>query len=197
MPVNYRTPSPSQLFPVTGVRLGVAEAGIRKPDRRDLTLLSLAEGSRVAGVFTTNRFCAAPVQVCRRHLELGSDIRALVINTGVANAGTGEQGWQAAVHTCAATAHLLGIEDRQVLPFSTGVILDRRHPRTLAGRSSGGRPAALRRRSPGEPLARRSARHHDHRYGRQSRLAAPQCLRPDGDDHRHQQGCRASARVPE
>ena len=129
MPVNYRTPSPSQLFPVTGVRLGVAEAGIRKPDRRDLTLLSLAEGSRVAGVFTTNRFCAAPVQkrlveVCRRHLELGSDIRALVINTGVANAGTGEQGWQAAVHTCAATAHLLGIEDRQVLPFSTGVILE-------------------------------------------------------------------------
>jgi glutamate N-acetyltransferase/amino-acid N-acetyltransferase len=75
-------------------------------------------------VFTSNRFCAAPVQVCRRHLELGSDIRALVINTGVANAGTGEQGWQAAVHTCAATAHLLGIDDRQVLPFSTGVILE-------------------------------------------------------------------------
>ena len=124
MPVNYRTPSPAQLFPVAGVRLGVAEAGIRKPDRRDLTVLSLAEGSRVAGVFTANRFCAAPVQVCRRHLELGSDIRALVINTGVANAGTGEQGWQAAVHTCAATAHLLGIEDRQVLPFSTGVILE-------------------------------------------------------------------------
>lgn len=124
MPVNYRTPSPTQLFPVAGVRLGVAEAGIRKPDRRDLAVLSLAEGSRVAGVFTANRFCAAPVQVCRRHLELGSDIRALVINTGVANAGTGEQGWQAAEHTCTATAHLLGIDDRQVLPFSTGVILE-------------------------------------------------------------------------
>jgi glutamate N-acetyltransferase/amino-acid N-acetyltransferase len=102
----------------------VAEAGIRKADRRDLTLLSLAAGSRVAGVFTANRFCAAPVQVCRRHLALGNDIRALVINTGVANAGTGEHGWQAAVETCAALSQLLGIDDRQVLPFSTGVILE-------------------------------------------------------------------------
>jgi glutamate N-acetyltransferase/amino-acid N-acetyltransferase len=75
-------------------------------------------------VFTANRFCAAPVQVCRRHLALGSDIRALVINTGVANAGTGEHGWQAAVETCAALSQLLGIDDRQVLPFSTGVILE-------------------------------------------------------------------------
>ena len=124
MPVNYRTPSAVDLYPVDGVRLGVAEAGIRKADRHDLTLLSLAAGSRVAGVFTANRFCAAPVQVCRRHLALGDDIRALVINTGVANAGTGEQGWQAAVETCAAVSQLLGIDDRQVLPFSTGVILE-------------------------------------------------------------------------
>ena len=124
MPVNYRTPSALDLYPVDGVRLGVAEAGIRKADRRDLTLLSLAAGSRVAGVFTANRFCAAPVQVCRRHLALGNDIRALVINTGVANAGTGEHGWQAAVETCAALSQLLGIDDRQVLPFSTGVILE-------------------------------------------------------------------------
>jgi glutamate N-acetyltransferase/amino-acid N-acetyltransferase len=125
MPVNYRTPSALDLYPVDGVRLGVAEAGIRKADRFDLTLLSLAAGSRVAGVFTANRFCAAPVQVCRRHLALGNDIRALVINTGVANAGTGEQGWQAAVETCAAVSQLLGIDDdRQVLPFSTGVILE-------------------------------------------------------------------------
>jgi len=124
MPVNYRTPSALDLYPVDGVRLGVAEAGIRKADRRDLTLLSLAAGSRVAGVFTANRFCAAPVQVCRRHLELGNDVRALVINTGVANAGTGEHGWQAAVETCAAVSQLLGIDDRQVLPFSTGVILE-------------------------------------------------------------------------
>lgn len=124
MPVNYRTPSALDLYPVDGVRLGVAEAGIRKADRHDLTLLSLAAGSRVAGVFTANRFCAAPVQVCRRHLALGDEIRALVINTGVANAGTGEQGWQAAVETCAAVSQLLGIDDRQVLPFSTGVILE-------------------------------------------------------------------------
>ncbi|MBP9803445.1 MAG: bifunctional glutamate N-acetyltransferase/amino-acid acetyltransferase ArgJ [Candidatus Accumulibacter sp.] len=124
MPVNYRTPSPEQLFPVAGVRLGVAEAGIRKLARNDLTLVSLAANARVAGVFTANRFCAAPVVVCRRHLELGSDIRALVINTGVANAGTGEQGRQAAEQSCAAVGELLGIADRQVLPFSTGVILE-------------------------------------------------------------------------
>ncbi len=124
MPVNYRTPSPEQLFPVAGVRLGVAEAGIRKLARNDLTLVALAADARVAGVFTTNRFCAAPVVVCRRHLELGSDIRALVINTGVANAGTGEPGRQAAEQSCAAVGALLGIADRQVLPFSTGVILE-------------------------------------------------------------------------
>ncbi|WP_313951168.1 bifunctional glutamate N-acetyltransferase/amino-acid acetyltransferase ArgJ [Accumulibacter sp.] len=124
MPVNYHTPTPAKLFPVAGVRLGVAEAGIRKLDRRDLTLLALDVGSRVAGVFTGNRFCAAPVQVCRRHLELGSDLRALVINTGIANAGTGEPGWQVATDTCVAVAQLLGVADRQVLPFSTGVILE-------------------------------------------------------------------------
>ncbi len=124
MPVNYSTPSPAALFPVAGVRLGVAEAAIRKPGRLDLTVLELSAGARVAGVFTANRFCAAPVQVCRRHLELGSDIRALVINTGVANAGTGDAGWHAAVDSCTALGQLLGIDDRQVLPFSTGVILE-------------------------------------------------------------------------
>ena len=124
MPVNYSTPSPAALFPVAGVRLGVAEAAIRKPGRLDLTVLELSAGSRVAGVFTANRFCAAPVQICRRHLELGSDIRALVINTGVANAGTGDAGWHAAVDSCTALGQLLGIDDRQVLPFSTGVILE-------------------------------------------------------------------------
>lgn len=124
MPVNYQTPAPEALFPVTGVRLGVAEAGIRKANRRDLTLLALDPGCRVAGVFTENRFCAAPVQLCRRHLELGSEIRALVINTGIANAGTGEPGVQAAWQTCSGVGKLLGIEERQVLPFSTGVILE-------------------------------------------------------------------------
>ena len=124
MPVNYQTPAATDLLPVAGVRLGVAEAGIRKLDRRDLAVLALVPGCRVAGVFTANRFCAAPVLVCRRHLEIGSDLRALVINTGIANAGTGEQGWQAATETSAAVARLLDVDDRQVLPFSTGVILE-------------------------------------------------------------------------
>ena len=96
MPVNFTTPAPESLFPVAGIRLGLTEAGIRKLDRRDLTLLALDAGCTVAGVFTQNRFCAAPVQLCRRHLDSGSEIRALVINTGIANAGTGESGVQAA-----------------------------------------------------------------------------------------------------
>jgi len=124
MPVNYATPAPEALFPVAGVRLGVAEAGIRKANRRDLTLIALDAGATVAGVFTQNRFCAAPVQVCRRHLASGGEIRALLINTGIANAGTGEPGLQAAAASCAAVAETLGIKDAQVLPFSTGVILE-------------------------------------------------------------------------
>ena len=124
MPVNYATPAPEALFPVAGVRLGVAEAGIRKVNRRDLTLIALDAGSTVAGVFTQNRFCAAPVQVCRRHLALPSGIRALIINTGIANAGTGAPGLAVAERTCAAVAAQLGIADAQVLPFSTGVILE-------------------------------------------------------------------------
>ena len=123
MTVNYATPTVSQLLPVAGVRLGVAEAGIRKAKHRDLTLIELASGSRVAGVFTQNRFCAAPVQVCQQHLA-GHDIRALVINTGIANAGTGEPGLTVARATCSAVAALLELSDRQVLPFSTGVIME-------------------------------------------------------------------------
>ncbi|MDZ4316415.1 MAG: bifunctional glutamate N-acetyltransferase/amino-acid acetyltransferase ArgJ [Azonexus sp.] len=124
MPVNYATPSADQLFPVAGIRLGVAEAEIRKKNRRDLTLVALDAGCTVAGVFTQNRFCAAPVQLCRQHLAAGAEIRALVINTGIANAGTGEPGRQAAQATCQAVAALLGISAEQVLPFSTGVILE-------------------------------------------------------------------------
>lgn len=124
MPVNYATPAADQLFPVAGVRLGVAEAEIRKKNRRDLTLVALDAGCTVAGVFTQNRFCAAPVQICRKHLAAGNDIRALVVNTGIANAGTGEPGRQAAQETCEAVAELLGISAGQVLPFSTGVILE-------------------------------------------------------------------------
>lgn len=125
MTVNYQTPAPEALYPVAGVRLGVAQAGIRKVGRRDLTVIALAEGATVAGVFTQNRFCAAPVQLCRQHLADGAGIRALVINTGIANAGTGEPGRQAAEQSCATLAGLLGLSSgAQVLPFSTGVILE-------------------------------------------------------------------------
>jgi glutamate N-acetyltransferase/amino-acid N-acetyltransferase len=124
MPVNYVTPAADHLFPVAGVRLGTAEAEIRKKNRRDLTLVALDPGCTVAGVFTQNRFCAAPVQLCRDHLANGKGIRALVINTGIANAGTGEPGMLAARETCAAVGALLGIGAEQVLPFSTGVILE-------------------------------------------------------------------------
>ena len=124
MPVNYATPSSDQLFAVAGVRLGVAEAEIRKKNRRDLTLVALDAGCTVAGVFTQNRFCAAPVQLCRQHLASGKEIRALVINTGIANAGTGEPGRQTARQTCEAVGELLGVAAEQVLPFSTGVILE-------------------------------------------------------------------------
>ena len=124
MPVNYTTPVADQLFPVAGVRLGVAEAEIRKKNRRDLTLVALDAGCTVAGVFTQNRFCAAPVQICRQHLSSGKEIRALIINTGIANAGTGEPGRQAAQETCVAVGQLLGVAPEQVLPFSTGVILE-------------------------------------------------------------------------
>ena len=124
MPVNYATPAADQLLPVAGVRLGTAEAEIRKKNRRDLTLVALDAGCTVAGVFTQNRFCAAPVQLCRNHLGGGSEIRALVINTGNANAGTGEPGRQAAQATCEAVGAALGVTADQVLPFSTGVILE-------------------------------------------------------------------------
>jgi glutamate N-acetyltransferase/amino-acid N-acetyltransferase len=124
MPVNLTAPDPASLLPVAGVELGWAEAGIRKAGRKDLLLVRLCEGSAVAGVFTLNRFCAAPVQVCRAHLDSGRSIRALVVNTGCANAGTGEPGLAAARATCEAVAQQLGCAPQQVLPFSTGVIME-------------------------------------------------------------------------
>ena len=123
MPVNLSAPDPASLLPVAGVRLGIASAGIKKPGRRDITLIELAPGSRVAGVFTQNRFCAAPVALCKQHLAEG-DIRALLINTGNANAGTGEEGLRRARRTCEAVAQLMGCAAENVLPFSTGVILE-------------------------------------------------------------------------
>jgi glutamate N-acetyltransferase/amino-acid N-acetyltransferase len=124
MPVNLAAPDPRCLHPVAGVEIGTAMAGVRKAGRRDLTVFTLAEGSAVAGVFTRNRFCAAPVQVCREHLAAGAGIRALLVNTGNANAGTGDDGLRRARSTCAALAAVLGVDARQVLPFSTGVIME-------------------------------------------------------------------------
>ena len=124
MSVNLPLPNPASLTPIAGLRLGHAQAGIRKSGRKDVLVIELAEGSSVAGVFTKNRFCAAPVQICREHLQSSKPIRALVINTGNANAGTGEPGYQNALKTCDQLASLMGLAREQVLPFSTGVILE-------------------------------------------------------------------------
>lgn len=124
MAVNLYIPSDDAVYPVAGIEIGVTEACIRKADRRDLTVLRLSEGTSVGGVFTRNRFCAAPVLVCQEHLSSQHGIRALVINTGNANAGTGEPGLKAANETCEALAALLGLKSTQILPFSTGVILE-------------------------------------------------------------------------
>ncbi len=126
MAVNLQAPDASALHPVGGVRIGIAEAGMRKAGRRDLTVFGFDPGTRVAGVFTRNRFCAAPVQVCREHLGESrcAPVRAMVVNTGCANAGTGEPGLAAARASCDALGALLGVPPRQVLPFSTGVILE-------------------------------------------------------------------------
>ena len=140
MPVNLNAPDPAALLPVPGVRIGTAMAGVRKANRRDLVVFELAPGSVVAGVFTKNRFCAAPVQVCREHLASGADaVRAILINTGNANAGTGADGLARARRTCGALGALMGVPPTQVLPFSTGVIME-----TLpVDRIEAGLPAAL------------------------------------------------------
>jgi glutamate N-acetyltransferase/amino-acid N-acetyltransferase len=124
MPVGLHAPVASSLRPVAGCELGWAQAGIRKAGRKDLLLIRLADRASVAGVFTRNRFCAAPVQVCRAHLGAGLPIRAMLINSGCANAGTGASGLADAQRTCEAVAGLLGCEAAQVLPFSTGVIME-------------------------------------------------------------------------
>jgi glutamate N-acetyltransferase / amino-acid N-acetyltransferase len=124
MAVNLKVPDPASLNPVAGVELGFAEAGIRKQGRRDLMLMRFAPGTRVAGVFTQNSFAAAPVQICRQRLAMRKDFRAVIVNAGNANCGTGEAGLQAAQRTCAAVAKTLGCDADEVLPFSTGVILE-------------------------------------------------------------------------
>ena len=130
MTVNLQAPNPDHVLAVPGVRLGIAQAGVRKVGRKDLTVILLDEGSAVSGVFTQNRYCAAPVQVCRDHLkqvnasQADTQIRALVINTGNANAGTGAKGLADARATTEALASLLKLQAQQVLPFSTGVIME-------------------------------------------------------------------------
>jgi len=124
MAVNLSAPDPSALASIAGVELGIAQAGVRKANRDDLTVLLLAPTASVAGVFTRNRFCAAPVTVCLEHLAQPAPIRALVINTGNANAGTGDPGMAAARLTCERMAQELGCAPEAILPFSTGVILE-------------------------------------------------------------------------
>ena len=124
MPVNLIPPTAADVLAVPGVRWGVVEAGIRKANRKDVSVCVLPKGARVDAVFTQNRFCAAPVQVCQTHLASGAEIRALVINTGNANAGTGQAGLRDARAMAEAGAKALGLHVEQVLPFSTGVILE-------------------------------------------------------------------------
>ena len=124
MPVKLTVPEAASLKPVRGVQLGYAEAHVRKSGRKDVLVITLAEGSRVAGVFTLNQFCAAPVILCKSFLTEKADIRALLVNTGCANAGTGEDGLNRAKQSCEALGRLLNLQVNQVLPFSTGVILE-------------------------------------------------------------------------
>ncbi len=143
MPVNLVATPAQALFPVAGVRWGIAEAGIRKANRKDLAVMLLDEGASVGAVFTQNRFCAAPVQICREHLAKNGGqslgIRAMLINTGNANAGTGDDGLHRAQSSCIALARLLDLSPEQILPFSTGVIMEPLpHDRIAAGL-----PAAL------------------------------------------------------
>ena len=139
MPVNLQAPDPASLHPVPGLNLGVAMAGIRKAQRRDLLVIALDAGASVAGVFTQNRFCAAPVQVCREHLGTASGVRALLVNTGNANAGTGADGLARARQSCSALAQMMGLQQEQILPFSTGVIMETLPVERLAA----GLPAAI------------------------------------------------------
>ncbi len=148
MAVNWNAPEAASLLPVAGVRIGVTEAGVRKANRKDLTVFLLDEGASVGGVFTQNRYCAAPVQLCRDHLAAGHEIRAMVINTGNANAGTGEPGLVNARATCIAMARQLQLSPEQVLPFSTGVIME---PLPV-DRIIAGLPAAVADAQPGHWL---------------------------------------------
>ena len=149
MSVNLPEPILDSLYPIAGLRIGVTEAGVRKAGRKDLTVMLLDAGASVGGVFTTNRFCAAPVQICRENLARGEPVRALLINTGNANAGTGADGLARAHSTCLALAQQLGIAPEQILPFSTGVIMEPLPNDRIAA----GLPAAIADAKPGNWLS--------------------------------------------
>lgn len=124
MAVNFPILDPKSLSPISGLALGFAQAGIKRANRKDVLVMRLVPGSAVAGVFTQNRFCAAPVQLCKQHLLEANPIEALIVNTGNANAGTGEEGLRRAFQTCEVLANSFGLSPEQVLPFSTGVIME-------------------------------------------------------------------------
>jgi glutamate N-acetyltransferase / amino-acid N-acetyltransferase len=124
MPVKLAPPDAAKILPIAGVKIGITEAGVRKANRRDLTVFSFASGTTVAGVFTKNQYCAAPVLICKQHLKNSAGIRAMLINTGCANAGTGDDGMVRAQATVTTLAASMGIKPEQVLPFSTGVIME-------------------------------------------------------------------------
>ena len=154
MPVRYTPPRPEELLPVPGVTLGTAAARIKNWQRDDVLLVVFAPGTAAAGVFTQNRFCAAPVIVCRQHLAApATRIRALVVNAGNANAGTGAAGIARAEATCAAVAPMLGCAPQQVLPFSTGVIMEPLPVDAIVAGAAGGARRA-RPRTTGSPPRR-------------------------------------------
>jgi glutamate N-acetyltransferase / amino-acid N-acetyltransferase len=174
MPVNYQPVAADQLHPVAGLRIGTAMAGIRKANRRDLVLFALDEGCAVAGVFTKNRFCAAPVQVCREHLAAGHGIRALVINTGNANAGTGADG------LARARAPAPPWPPDGGGPQAGAAVFHRRDHGDAAGRPHRGRAAGRAGRPAPDNWAAGRAGHHDHRHGAQGGVAPGDHRRPLG-----------------
>jgi len=123
MPVNLKAPKNDELYPISGIQLGTAESEIRYKSQKDLLVISIDIGAAVSGIFTKNKFMAPPVIVAKKHLNIGRNKRALIVNTGSANAGTGEDGIKNARVVCEMVANELSINAEDVLPFSTGVIM--------------------------------------------------------------------------
>ena len=188
MPVNYTPPAPADLLPVPGVALGTAAAKIKNWQRDDVLLAVFESGSLAAGVFTQNRFCAAPVTVCRRHLGAGeraAPIRALIVNAGNANAGTGAaRGRRGRVDLRG------GRVDAGLHAAGSAAVLHRRDHGAAAAGQDRRRAAGRARRAGARPLVPRGVGDHDHRHGAQGRVAARGRRRRDRHRHRHRQGCR-------